>query len=304
MEECGFHNPVLTKEIIGFLRPKDGDKILDATIGCGGHARLILQRIHASGLLIGIDRDESSLRIAGEKLKKFGESYKLMQSNFSDIDRVLSSIGISAVDGALFDLGLSSYQLEDPARGFSFTRDGLLDMRMDRSRGESAYDIVNRYPRKELERIIRDFGGERFYRRITGFILDGRKRGAISSTLELAGLIRKAVGRNYKSQKIHPATRTFQALRIAVNRELDSLNTGLIKAVKLLARGGRMCVISFHSLEDRITKFKFKEFKKNGLGHIITKKPLIPADDEIRVNPRARSAKLRVFEKTGTPGAD
>jgi 16S rRNA (cytosine1402-N4)-methyltransferase len=296
MEDSIFHKPVMADEIIEFLCLKKSYKILDATVGCGGHAGLILEKIHPQGFLIGIDRDRGSLAVAEEGLKRFGKSYKLVYANFSDIDKVLESVTADGIDGALFDLGLSSYQLEDARRGFSFMKDGSLDMRMDPTQGLRAFDIVNRRPGSELERIIRDFGEERYFRRITGAILERRKKAAIKSTEELSGLIARALGGRHRSRRIHPATRTFQALRIAVNDELNCLNEGLVKAARFLRPGGRMCVISFHSLEDRIVKRRFKEFAKDGRGGIITKKPLTPGEDEIRGNPRSRSAKLRVFE--------
>lgn len=296
MENPNLHKPVMVDEVIRFLCLKSNFKVLDATIGCGGHANFILDKIKPNGFLIGVDRDRNSLEIAKGKLDKFNKIYRLAQANFRDIDKALLNFGVEKIDAALFDLGISSYQLEDRNRGFSFEREGFLDMRMDTSKGIRAYDIVNKLNRKDLERIIRDFGQERYFRRITGFILERRIKEPINSTLELAELIKKAVGWRYKSQRIHPATRTFQALRIAVNEELASLEEALGKVLSFLGRGARLCVISFHSLEDRIVKVRFKQFAKDGYGRVITKKPLTPAADEIKTNPRSRSAKLRVFE--------
>ncbi|MGB2705329.1 MAG: 16S rRNA (cytosine(1402)-N(4))-methyltransferase RsmH [Candidatus Omnitrophota bacterium] len=295
MKRASPHKPVMVNEVIEFLQLKNGYKVLDATVGCGGHAGFILQKILPGGLLIGIDRDKKSLEIARNYLRPHDKTYRLVQANFKDIDKTLGNLGIEKIDAALFDLGLSSYQIEDPSRGFSFKGDGYLDMRMDPSQNLSAYDIVNRGKREDLERIIRDFGEERYFRRLTDFILDRRKKAALTSTSELADLIKKAVGRRYASQRIHPATRTFQALRIAVNRELDNLDEVLGKVLGFLGPGARLSVISYHSLEDRIVKTRFKEFEKVGEGRILTKKPLTPGAEEIRENPRSRSAKLRAF---------
>ena len=297
MESPVRHKPVLTGEAIDFLRLKKGDKVLDGTVGCGGHAGFILQKISPRGILIGVDRDRKSLEFAGKRLSEFGDSFKPVHANFTDIDRVLSDQGIEKVDAALFDLGISSYQLEDAARGFSINRDGALDMRMDSGSRVQACDIVNRCKREDLERIIRDFGEERYWRRVAAFILERRKSAPIKSTSELADLVRHAIGKRYGFQKIHPATRTFQALRIAVNEELENLSEVLGKIVGFLSPNARLAIISFHSLEDRIVKVRFKEFEKAGKGRIITKKPLRACESEIRENPRSRSAKLRVFEK-------
>ncbi|MBL7155607.1 MAG: 16S rRNA (cytosine(1402)-N(4))-methyltransferase RsmH [Candidatus Omnitrophica bacterium] len=292
------HKPVMVDETIGFLRLKKGYRVLDATVGCGGHANFILEKIKPNGILIGIDRDEKALEIAERQLAEFKKNCRLVHANFRDIDTVLVKLDIDKIDAALFDLGFSSFQIGDDSRGFSFAKDSFLDMRMDLSSGLRAYDIVNKCRRQELENIIRDFGEERFFKRITSFIIERRSKGAITSTLELSGVIKAAVGGRYKSQKIHPATRVFQALRIAVNNELDNIENALGKILNFLRPGARLCVISFHSLEDRIVKRRFREFKKEGQGDIITKKPLLPRDGERSGNPRSRSAKLRVFEKT------
>jgi len=300
MDNAIFHKPVMVDEIIELLQLERAHAILDATVGCGGHANYILEKTKSrNAFLIGIDRDENSLKIAREQLQVFGERQKLVHANFRDLDKVLRDLRIDNIDRALFDLGISSYQLSDAGRGFSFMKEGALDMRMDPSIGPSAYEIVNKCNRTELEDIIREFGQERYYRRITGFILERRRRSPISSTKELSEVIRSAVGAKYRSQRIHPATRTFQALRISVNSELDNIDCALEKIINILKPGGRICVISFHSLEDRIVKVKFKEFKRSGKGHILTKKPLIPTGGEIRENARSRSAKLRAFEKQG-----
>jgi len=297
MENSVFHNPVMPGEVIDFLHPEAKYKIVDATVGCGGHARLILEKILPHGLLVGIDADQTSLEVAHIALKQYEKNVVLVCANFRDIGKVLDNAGLDRIDGALFDLGVSSYQIANESRGFSFMREGLLDMRMDLAGGLRAYDIVNKYRREDLEEIIRDFGQERYFRRIAGAIVEKRKRLPIRSTTELAAVIRGAVGRKYASQKIQPATRTFQAIRIAVNNELDNISQGITKAVDFLANGRRLCVISFHSLEDRIVKNKFKEFQKASMGRIVTKKPVRATKSEVDHNPRSRSAKLRVFEK-------
>jgi 16S rRNA (cytosine1402-N4)-methyltransferase len=287
----------MVDEVAGALRLEKGYTVLDATVGSGGHAGFILDKIGPDGILIGIDRDKDALETAKKRLSKFGKAYRPARTNFKDLDKVLRKDGIEKIDAALFDIGISTCQFEDGTRGFSFEREGPLDMRMDQSSPLSAYDIVNKYKAEDLEEVIRDFGEERYFRRITGFILERRKTRPINSTRELAGIIEEAVGRWYRHQKIHPATRTFQALRIEANGELDNISVALGKALDFLNSGKRVCVISFHSLEDRIVKKRFKEFQREGRGRIVTKKPARPTDDEIRENPRSRSAKLRVFEK-------
>jgi len=299
MTTLTIHKPVMPDEVTGFLCLKKGHSVLDGTVGCGGHASIILDKIGSSGLLIGIDQDEKALDIARQRLSEFKKCYKLVCSNFSNLDKVLLGFGIKYVNAALFDLGVSSLQLEDAARGFSFTKEGLLDMRMDLSSDVRAYDIVNRCKREELERIIRDFGQERYFRKVASFIVKRRERHPITSTLELSRLIEEAIGGKYRTQKIHPATRVFQGIRIAVNSELENIDLALSKLKDFLAPGARLCVISFHSLEDRIVKNKFKAFKSENLGTIITKKPVRAGSDEVRENPRSRSSKLRVFEKAG-----
>lgn len=299
MENSTLHKPVMVDEAIRFLRLENGHKVLDATVGCAGHSSLILKKIQPNGLLIGIDRDERTLEIAKNRLKDYKDNYRFVHANFKDLDAVLLKLNIKKIDAALFDLGLSSYQLDDAGRGFSFSRDGFLDMRMDLSSGLRAYDIVNRASREDLERIMRDFGEEKFFRRITGFVIDRRKESPIETTRELADTIQNAVGKFYRSQKINPATRTFQGIRIAVNEELKSIDEALGKIVNFLKPNARLCVISFHSLEDRIVKHRFREFKREYRGKIITKKPLEPTLSEKKDNPRARSAKLRVYEHSG-----
>lgn len=295
MEETSLHRPVMVDEVLEFLRLRNGDKVLDGTVGLGGHGHFMAEEIKPDGLLIGIDRDADSLNVAKRRLEKFKGICRLAHANFLYFDKVFREFGIEKIDAALFDLGISGYQIEKASRGFSFEREGFLDMRMDASSGIRAYDIVNKARRADLERIIRDFGEERYFRRIAGFIVEKRNKAPIGSTAQLAQIIRNAAGRKYGRQKIHPATRTFQALRIAVNKELENLDGMLAGISGFLNPGARVCVISFHSLEDRIVKIRFRELEKKGIGKAVTKKPLRATSGEIAENPRARSAKLRVF---------
>ncbi len=291
------HKPVLTEKVIRYLNLKKGGTYLDATVGCGGHAALILEKISPGGFLIGIDSDEEALTYARSKLSKFKKSsYKIIKSNFRNIDFILEDIGIKKIDGALFDLGVSLLQFKNANRGFSINLDGALDMRMDLSQGLNAFDIVNKYPEKELYRIIREFGEERYAGRITRFICEKRKTSRIRTTSELANVITRTVGHRYSKSKIHPATRTFQAIRITVNKELDALSEALEKLPFILNKDARVCVISFHSLEDRIVKNYFKRYAKENKFLLVNKKPIIASLEEVRENPRSRSAKMRVAE--------
>lgn len=265
---------------------------VDATTGSGGHAEAIIKKLGPAGRLIGIDRDDEALRIARERLSDARVTF--MRGNFSDMDKMIGKDGITAVDGVLFDLGVSSMQLRNPDRGFSFMSDALLDMRMDRSQRISAWDIVNGHSEHELERLLREFGEERLSRKIAKAIVESRERKPIETCAELSSIIEKVYG---KRKRIHPATKTFQALRIAVNRELAELTKGLIASVQILKQRGRLCVIAYHSLEDRIVKHFIADNAKKGLLRILTKKPMTPALDELKMNPSARSAKLRGAEK-------
>lgn len=290
------HKPVMCQEVLGYLALGQGDIVLDCTVGLGGHAQEILSRISPKGKLIGIDKDKEALAIARENLKAFSNNTELIHADFRNLDLVLKKINLNKVDAMLFDLGLSSFQLSNPERGFSFQYEGPLDMRMDKQSYISAYDLVNNLTEKELSSILETFGEERFHNRIAHFLVKERIRCPISTTKQLAVIIAKAVGR-YGYQRIHPATRSFQALRIAVNRELEALSEALKKSIDFLKRGGRICVISFHSLEDRIAKVSFKNLAAQGKLKIITKKPIRSSFAEIKENPRARSAKLRVAER-------
>lgn len=287
----------MLKEAISSLNLKPGYVVLDATVGGGGHASEILKSILPGGRLIGLDADKSALDTAEEKLRAFNGSFKLINDNFRNLDRALSKEGIEALNAALFDVGISSYQLEGKDRGFSIKEDSRLDMRMDPRLTVTAYDIVNGYREKELSEIIKKFGEERFSNRIAGFIIEARSKKPIETTHELAGIINRAAGSRYKKSGIDPATRTFQAIRIAVNDELNALEEGLKKAVNWLDIGARVAVISFHSLEDRIVKNLFKGYAALGVLKIITKKPVRPSGAEIGLNARSRSAKLRVAER-------
>ncbi len=286
------HLSVLRAKVLEMLNIRQNGVYVDATTGLGGHAEAILREIGSEGRLIGIDRDDEALLSARKKLSD--SRVTLMQGNFSDMESMISSNGITAVDGILFDLGLSSVQLKSPGRGFSFASDASLDMRMDRSQKISARDIVNRYPENQLERIFREFGEERFARKIAKAIIQWREKKPIATCAELSKIVEKIYGMR---GKIHPATKTFQALRIAVNQELDQLTKGLHASLHLLKQGGRLCVISYHSLEDRIVKHFMADNAKKGLLRIIVKKPITPAPEELSMNPSSRSAKLRVAEK-------
>ncbi len=297
MAEYSVHQSVMLKEVIGFLDLKPGDVVLDATTGAAGHAKEMIKAIVPGGRLIGLDADSSVLAEAEKKLEDYKGSFKLFNDNFRNADTVLMNEGIRGLDGALFDLGVSSYQLDGESGGFSIKHDSRLDMRMDKRLKVTAYDIVNQYREKDLSDIIERFGEERFHNRIARHIVAERTNKPIETTFELAGIIHNAVGYRHKKSRIDPATRTFQAIRIAVNDELGSLKEGLKKVVSSLDLGARICVISFHSLEDRIVKNLFKGYAGLGILKILTKKPVQPSYEEILSNPRSRSAKLRAAER-------
>ena len=282
----------MVKEVIKVLNPIPGGTYVDATIGPGGHSEVILELIGTRGKLIGIDRDNEALRAAQKRLSD--KRVILKKGNFSDMEKLLGEDGITEVDGILFDLGLSMIQLKDPDRGLSFTSDKRLDMRMDKDQDLSAWDVVNRYSEKELGKILREFGEERLSRKISGAIVRERRRGPIETCSELSEIVERVYGRR---GRFHPATKTFQALRIWVNKELDELQKGLVCSVKILKRGGRLCVISYHSLEDRIVKHFIVRGSKEGSLKVLTRKPMTPGSEEIRSNPSSRSAKLRAAEK-------
>jgi len=301
------HKPVLLKESVEALAVQPGGRYIDCTLGGGGHSLAILQKSYPGGQVLGIDADPEAVRKATENLKQYSESVLLVNDNFSNIDKICQQYNFMPVHGILFDLGLSSYQLDDDPRGFSFQRDAALDMRFNPEQITTAADIVNNYNESDLATLLREYGEEPFSGRIARHIVEARP---INTTLELANVVSDAVGG--RREKIHPATRTFQALRIAVNRELESLKDALSKAVKLLGIGGRLVVISYHSLEDRIVKHYMQKESRDcvcppevlicNCGHeaslkLINKKVVVPSDEEVRTNPRSRSAKLRVAEK-------
>ncbi len=308
------HLSVLAREVIEQLAPCPGGTYLDGTLGGGGHSELILENIGPDGLLIGIDRDQSALAAASERLRRFGSSFKPVQGSFGDLAELLKKEGISALDGLLLDLGVSSHQLDTDERGFSFRLDGPLDMRMDRTSGDSAADLLQECSAGELEQIIKEFGEERWAKKIALKIVQVRQETPITTTLQLADLVAGTIPRRFHEDRIHPATRTFQGLRIAVNQELEQVQQGVSAGIAALKPGGRIAVISFHSLEDRIVKHLFREAatgctcpprmpycvcnKKPQL-RILTGRPILAGAEETNRNPRARSAKLRVAEKLG-----
>jgi len=291
------HISVMPQEAMHWLNIKPGAVIVDGTLGLGGHSSLIAQALGKDGHLIGIDRDSSSLAEAKKRLASFSARIDLLQGSFNDVKRILAAVKVQAIDGVLLDLGISSFQLDDEQRGFSFLRSGPLDMRMDQTQGVTAADLVNSLKEEELARIIEEFGEDRLARRIAKAIIRKRCEQKILTTDQLAQAVLSALPGSYSRGRIHPATRTFQALRIVVNKELEVLKEALMNWFEVLNPQGRMCVISFHSLEDRIVKNTFKDFAIQGQGEILTKKPLEPTDAECNVNARSRSAKLRAIER-------
>ncbi|MDP8237105.1 MAG: 16S rRNA (cytosine(1402)-N(4))-methyltransferase RsmH [Candidatus Erginobacter occultus] len=288
------HLPVMTGEVVEFLQPRPGQVILDCTLGEGGHALRLLPLLAPGGFLLGLDRDDSAPAVAEQKLAGYGELLRIERANYTELEEALGRAGIESVDGVLFDLGVNSSQLDNADRGFSFQNDGPLDMRMDTAAGQTAADLVNRSNRKDLEWLIREYGEERFAGRISRRIVEERGKNPIRTTGRLAKIISRAVpGRG----KIHPATRTFQALRLEVNQELDCLNRALPLAREILRPGGRICLIAFHSLEDRIVKHTFRRWAGEEKVKILTRKPVRPREEEVRTNPRSRSARLRAAEK-------
>jgi 16S rRNA (cytosine1402-N4)-methyltransferase len=291
------HIPVFLNEVLNYLNPGPGDIIFDATGGGGGHSGQIIDKILPNGKLIIADKDPEAVLRLQEKFKDKSESVIVVKEDFRRIKEILSSLKINKIDGAVFDLGMSSFHIDDKERGFSFKNEGPLDMRFDTETGITAKEIVNTFRQDDLEDIIKTNGEERFARRVAKAICESRKKEKIESTGQLKDIINTAIGRNYSRQKLHPAARTFQALRICVNDELEAEEEGILGAIETLREGGRICVISFHSLEDRIAKMVFRRKKIEGEITILTKKPLVPNRDEIRNNSRASSAKLRVAER-------
>lgn len=284
------HTPVLLKETITYLAPVDGGIYVDGTLGLGGHAEKILQSCGPSGRVIGFEWDEIAIAQAVKRLAPYGQRFTALPRNFAEIRAGLAELNIHRVDGLLLDLGVSSLQFEFEDRGFSFRKDGPLDMRMDQSRHLTAEEIINNFSQEDLADIFFYYGEERQARRIATFITEARNRKRIKSTSELADIITAAVPRKFQPRKIHVATKVFQALRIAVNSELENLTRVMAAIPEILKPHGRVCIISFHSLEDRLVKKKFNQDRNL---KTITRKPVTPGKDELQVNPRARSAKLR-----------
>lgn len=283
-----------------WLQPRAQGCYLDCTVGLGGTAERILEVSAPDGVLIGIDRDPQAIAHAQTRLHAYRSRLSLFCENFQRVKSVMSLANREHADGILFDLGVSSAQLDQPERGLSFQQDGPLDMRMNPTHGQTADDLVNTLSEMQLAQIIHELGEERYSRRIARAIVRVRRQSPLRTTMDLSRVIRQSVPRSYRSGRLHPATRTFQAFRMAVNDELGSLKTGLDEVINVLAPGGRLCVISFHSLEDRLVKQAFRRLAHDAPDQwaILTKKPVSPSVEERRANPRARSAKLRVIERT------
>lgn len=305
------HVSVLLDECINALNIKEDGIYVDCTLGGAGHSSEIVKRLSSDGRLIGFDQDKDALKAAGERLKDY-KNVTYVHSNFYDIYDVLTDLGIDGVDGILMDLGVSSYQLDNGERGFSYMQDAPLDMRMNRENEFSAYEIVNTYSEEELYRIIKEYGEEKFAKRIASFIVKNREEKNIETTLELVEIIKAAIPAKARREGPHPAKRTFQAIRIEVNKELEIISKTILDGVKKLNKGGRMAIITFHSLEDRIVKNTFKELanpctcpsefpvcvcNRKPEVKLISRKPIEASKEELEFNPRSRSAKLRIIEK-------
>lgn len=308
------HLPVLLNEAINFLQCESGKIYVDTTLGDGGHAEYILKKSSPDGLLIGIDRDEDSIKFTRKRLTSYKERMFLFHGNFANMKNIIKEkAGISKVDGILFDLGVSTRQLMMAERGFSFSHDAPLDMRMDRSTALNAAEIINKASEDKLIDIIKRYGEERWAKKVAHAIVRERREMPVTGTSQLSNIVISAIPPAYRfGKRIHPATKTFQAIRIAVNKEIEVLEDAIRDAIDILNIGGRICVISYHSLEDRVVKVLFREVERGcicphdipecicgrkGVIRILTKKPLTPSDEEIKKNPRSRSAKLRVAER-------
>ena len=306
------HKSVLLKETIESLMIRPDGIYVDGTLGGGGHAFEVCRRLGEGGRLVGIDQDADAVYAASERLAGFGERVTIVRNNYENIAEVLASLGIEKADGIYLDLGVSSYQLDTAERGFTYREDAPLDMRMDQRGSLMAADIVNTYSESELYRIIRDYGEEKFARNIARHIVKNRQEKPYETTGELTGTILAAIPAKARATGGHPAKRTFQAIRIELNHELDVLNRSIDTMIGLLKPGGRLCIITFHSLEDRIVKNRFRENEnpcicppefpvcvcgRKSRGTVVTKKPIVPTDKEIEENKRAKSSKLRVFER-------
>ncbi|MEK7664276.1 MAG: 16S rRNA (cytosine(1402)-N(4))-methyltransferase RsmH [Patescibacteria group bacterium] len=308
------HTPVLVKEVLKYLDPKPDENFIDATVGEGGHSLEIIKRNGPYGRLLGIDSDKNQIESSRQNLADFKDRVILVDDSYKNIKEIVEKINYKPVNGILLDLGFSSWQIKESGRGFSFQNDEMLDMRYSSKNELTAQKIVNEYPESEIERILNEFGEEKFSKRIARKITESRKQKKIKSTLELVSIISQAVPEKFKHKKIHFATRSFQALRIAVNKELDNLKEFLPQAVEILSKGGRLVIISFHSLEDKIIKNFFKEsgqiypvkYRETVISpeaklfkrvKILTKKPITAQGEELKINPQARSAKLRAIVK-------
>lgn len=306
------HKPVLLQEVIEGLNIRPGGIYVDGTLGGAGHSFEIASRLLDGGRLIGIDRDEDAIKAASEKLMPFGSRVTIVRGNYEAAREIINSLGIEKIDGMLLDLGVSSYQLDSAERGFSYRENAPLDMRMDQRDPVTAYDVVNSYTEQELYRIIRDYGEDRFAKNIAKHIVNERKKKPVETTFELSEIIKAAIPARMREGGGHPAKKTFQAIRIEVNRELDILKEGIGGFIDLLNPGGRLAIISFHSLEDRIVKTAFKEAEnpcicpdgfpvcvcgRKPKGFVVTRKPIVSGEEELEDNLRAHSAKLRIFER-------
>ena len=307
------HVSVLLDETIEGLNINPDGIYFDGTLGGGGHSYEILKRLTGKGILIGVDRDGDAIDAASERLKEFEGKFQLVRSNYSEIETILNDLKISKIDGIVLDLGVSSYQIDNLERGFSYKEDAPLDMRMDQRQLLNAADVVNGYTEEQLIAMLRDYGEERYAKSIAKAIIEGRKDRPIATTQELSDIVKNAVPKKYQIAKGHPAKKTFQAIRIEVNNELNVLKTTLDKMIEHLNPGGRICVITFHSLEDRIVKLNFRNNEnpctcppdfpvcvcgKKSKGKVITRKPIVPSDEEVENNKRSKSSKLRIFERT------
>lgn len=306
------HQPVMLQEVLEGLNLRPGGVYVDCTLGGAGHSEAIVRRSAPGGRLVALDQDPAALAAAGKRLAPYGDRVRLVRANFLELPQVLNQLGLDEVDGVLFDLGVSSYQLDNPARGFSYQHDAPLDMRMNPEQKTTAAELVNSLPAEELARIIKEYGEERWASRIAAFIAEQRKKQPVATTGQLVEIIKRAVPAGARREGPHPAKRTFQALRIEVNRELEILEGALRAAVEALRPGGRICVITFHSLEDRIVKDLFRRLASpctcprdfpvcvcggKKVLMLVAAKPILPSGAEVEANPRARSAKLRLAEK-------
>ena len=306
------HIPVLFDEVIENLNIKGDGIYFDGTLGGGGHSEGILKKLGPAGRLIATDQDRDAIESTKARLESYSDKLTIVKSNFVNIDTVLKDLGVDKVDGILLDLGVSSYQFDNAERGFSYRNDAPLDMRMDRDTGITAADVVNDYSEEELTRIIREYGEEPFAGRIAREIVRAREQGRIETTFQLNDIIKDALPAKVKNKKGHPAKQTYQAIRIELNHELEVLSGALDKMIDLLLPGGRLCIITFHSLEDRMVKNKFREAMnpcicppdfpvcvcgRKSKGKVVTRKPIVARDSELEENSRAKSAKLRVFER-------